>query len=78
MASVTAKEIPEVQQFFTELWSMYKKYYTPEEDDAYWNYVVNDFSALRKKFENVKVSKQMIFAVLDDLEERHKERRRKK
>lgn len=73
MASVTAKEIPEVQQFFTELWNMYKKYYIPEDNDDYWSSMVNEFTELRVKYEKVSISYKMILIVMDDLEMRYKE-----
>lgn len=73
MASVTAKEIPEVQQFFTELWNLYKKYYTPEDSDDYWNSMINEFTELRVKYEKVSISYKMILLIIDDLEMRYKE-----
>lgn len=73
MASVTAKEIPEVQQFFTELWNLYKKYYIPEDNDDYWDSMINEFTELRVKYEKVSISYKMILLIIDDLEMRYKE-----
>ena len=73
MASVTAKEIPEEQMFFTDLWNLRKKYYTPEDNDDYWNSMVNEFTELRVKYEKVSISYKMILIVMDDLEMRYKE-----
>ena len=73
MASVTAKEIPEVQQFFTELWNLYKKYYIPEDSDDYWSSMINEFTELRVKYEKVSISYKMILLIIDDLEMRYKE-----
>ena len=73
MASVTAKEIPEEQKFFTELWNLRKKYYTPEDNDDYWSSMVNEFTELRVKYEKVSISYKMILIVMDDLEMRYKE-----
>lgn len=73
MASVTAKEIPEVQQFFTELWNLYKKYYIPEDNDDYWDSMINEFTELRVKYEKVSISYKIILIVMDDLEMRYKE-----
>lgn len=73
MGSVIAKEIPEVQGFFNELWSLYKKYYLPEANDEYWNAVVYDFTELQHKYNNVNVAKNVISAVLyDDLDVRYR------
>ena len=46
MASVTAKEIPEEQAMFTQIWNVYKRYYTPEEWDLYWENLSNDLNAI--------------------------------
>ena len=73
MASVTAKEIPEVQQFFTELWNLYKKYYIPEDNDDYWDSMINEFTELRVKYGKVSISYKMILLIIDDLEMRYKE-----
>lgn len=72
MASVTAKEIPEEQMFFTDLWNLRKKYYTPEDNDDYWSSMVNEFTELRVKYEKVSISYKMILIVMDDLETRYK------
>lgn len=73
MASVTAKEIPEEQKFFTDLWNLRKKYYIPEDNDDYWSSMVNEFTELRVKYEKVSISYKMILIVMDDLEMRYKE-----
>lgn len=73
MASVTAKEIPEEQKFFTDLWNLRKKYYTPEDNDDYWDSMVNEFTELRVKYEKVSISYKMILLIIDDLEMRYKE-----
>ena len=73
MASVTAKEIPEEQMFFTDLWNLRKKYYTPEDNDDYWSSMVNEFTELRVKYEKVSISYKMILLIIDDLETRYKE-----
>ena len=73
MASVTAKEIPEEQMFFTDLWNLRKKYYTPEDNDDYWSSMINEFTELRVKYEKVSISYKMILLIMDDLEMRYKE-----
>ena len=68
MASVTAREIPDVQSFFTELWNLYKKHYIPENDDKYWELILSDFGTLRNKYENLLIAKPMILILLQELE----------
>lgn len=75
MASVTAKEIPEEQKFFTELWNLRKKYYIPEDSDEYWNSVVNDFTELKDKYRGASISYRIILLIIDDLELRYKEKK---
>ncbi len=75
MASVTAKEIPEEQKFFTELWNLRKKYYIPEDSDEYWNSVVNEFTELKYKYRGVSISYRIILLIIDDLELRYKEKK---
>lgn len=49
--SVKAKDIPEEQKDFTDLWELYKKYYHVQasEDAEYWEAFLAD---TRKYFEN--------------------------
>lgn len=37
MASVTKNDIPQIAKFMTTLWELTKKYYIPDNTDAYWD-----------------------------------------
>lgn len=73
MASVTAKEIPEEQKFFTELWNLRKKYYIPEDNDEYWDSAIRDFTELRTKYEKLSIAYEMVMIIINDLDKRYKE-----
>ena len=51
MASVTAKDIPNEQNMFTQIWNVYKKYYIPERSDVYWNGLNVDLNAIINTFQ---------------------------
>ena len=52
MGSVSVEEIPDEQRFFTEFWNFRKKYYIPEDDDDFWNSLINEGDALADKYNN--------------------------
>lgn len=72
MASVKAKDIPEEQQMWTDIWNWRKKYYYPEDKDEWWEDMIQSSINLGEKY-NTTLCKKIIYAILDDLKARGKD-----
>ena len=58
--------------YFGEVWTFFKKYYdVQQENDDYWAAVVEEASAINQKY-NCERCKDLILAVLDELERKGK------
>ena len=58
--------------YFGEVWTFFKKYYdVQQENDDYWAAVVEEASAINQKY-NCELCKDLILAVLDELERKGK------
>lgn len=68
MASVTAKDIPQIASFMQDIWGLVKKYWKVENDDKYWEALIKESSALGAKYKH-RFCANMILAYLDYLEE---------
>ncbi len=65
-------------QIYGDVFAFHKKYVEVKEDDEYWRQVICEASMLDKKYENLpekEFAKQLILAVLDELDRLAKERR---
>jgi hypothetical protein len=71
MAGVNSKEIPDEFNMFGELFTLYKKYYHPDNTDEYWIAVSNDFNSLSKKY-GTELSKNLGFTIIEELERKAK------
>jgi len=71
LASVTSKEIPEEFNMFGELFTLYKKYYYPENNEAWWIEMLQAFKDLYKKY-NTNLCKELISACINAIESRYK------
>lgn len=69
MAGVSAKEIPEEQRMWTDVWNWRKKYYYPEEDGEWWGNFTQEGISLGEKY-GTGLCRQIVFAVLDDVNNR--------
>lgn len=72
MASIQAIEIPLESRFMTDFWALRKKYYIPEKHDNYWMSLMDETDELYKKYGKNEYVKKMLFALIDDLEKRHR------
>lgn len=55
--NVSAKDIPRQQQFFTEYWNLYKKYFgmwelAEKERDRVWEQLINDQKIICDKYKD--------------------------
>lgn len=60
---------------YADIVNFHRRYAEVREDDAYWQQVVDEASALFKRYENVpekEFAKQLILTVLDELERIYK------
>lgn len=64
MASVEAKDIPVMQQFMGVFWNFIKQYYIPEDNDDYWNGLMEHSNVLAEKFPDELA--QMLISTFDD------------
>ncbi len=72
--AVKAKEIPQVQQEYTDLWELVKQFYKipPLGDTKYWDYVVKEVHHYYKKHPTAN-AKGLAVNFLEELERRSKE-----
>ena len=68
----TDEELKAVYNIFTDAWKLYKKYADVRSDDEYWENVVNETSALAKKYDNGRLCRDLILAVISELERKSK------
>lgn len=69
MASVTKQDIPEISEFMAVLWGLIKKYWVPENDDAYWKALMDEMNDIGKKYPD-RFCTVMMIALADYLEEK--------
>lgn len=51
MGEVLGKEIPSESKFMSDFWAFRKKYYLPEDNDAYWESLINDGDLLMNEYD---------------------------
>lgn len=71
MAGVSNKEIPNDFNIFNDIWTLYKRYYYPEDNEQYWNNVISDFKSLSKKYQT-KLANDLCIAILNELDRKAK------
>lgn len=80
MASVLGKEIPKESQFMTEYWRFRKQFYIPEDNDEYWNELVNAADSLMHKYDPELIKnpnkkshyKNIVLSCVDEIETRYR------
>lgn len=70
MASVIAKDIPEEQAMFVQIWNTYKKYYVPENQDAYWKELSDDLNRIISMYKS-DLCKELCLAVAAELDRKY-------
>ena len=63
-------------KIYGDVFAFHKKFAEVQENDEYWSAVVDEASALYKRYENVpekEFAKQLILTVLDELERIYKD-----
>ncbi len=74
MGSVTFGKTSPEWQMFRDFWNYCQKYWTPEENDEYWDELINAGDAFCKKYGNSIFPRKLIMAFIEKLEEESKRR----
>lgn len=79
MASVKNSDIPEIFKFMGDFWVFMKKYFVPENDDAYWKTAMAEAAELGHKYNDERLAVHLINAYtvylnekLEDMQEEKK------
>lgn len=75
MASVTSKDIPEIFNMFGDVFTLLKKYYSPEPRDEFWEQIKAEIDVVYSKY-NTQLCKDILLAIANDIDRRYKERRK--
>ena len=68
------EELKAVYNIFTDVWRLYKKFADVRPDDEYWDAVVKEAGTITQKY-NSELCKDLIFAVLDELDRKGRAQR---
>ncbi len=72
MASVTNKEIPDEFNLFGEIFTMYKKFYHPEDNKDYWSALIENSHEISNKY-NTELARDLCLVVIDELERKRRD-----
>ena len=61
------EELRAVYNIFTDVWKLYKKYADVRPDDEYWENVVNETNTLAQKYDNGRLCRDLMLAVMSEL-----------
>lgn len=74
MASAKKADIPEIASFMTDIWAFMKAFWIPEDDDGYWDDVIDGAGELGKRYQHDFCEAGICF-VVDYLEWRYEKDR---
>lgn len=75
MASVKFGEDSREFLMLQEYWGLMKKYWIPENNDAYWDELISETDQFAKRHENEKFARDLIMALIGELERKAKEKK---
>lgn len=67
------EELKRYYDMFTDSWRFFKKYSEVKDTDEYWEAVVNESSAISRKYGECKIIINLVLAALTELEKISKE-----
>ena len=70
--AATNKEMSTEFQYFGDVWTFFKKYYHVRPDDDYWEELMEEASAIGQKYEQQRLCKDLLLAVIGELERKEK------
>lgn len=62
--------------YFSEIWTIFKKYYEVREDNTYWDSVVEEFIIIMKKYD-CPLCDAIVLAIIDELDRKYREEKQK-
>lgn len=57
--------------YFRDVWNFFKKHYDVRLDNAYWEAVIEEGSGIAQRYDNLPLCKDLILAVIDELERKY-------
>lgn len=64
-------------KMYKSVWDFHKKYSDVKEDDSYWKSVLNESTAISKRYNECKFVVELLLAVINELERVYKEKFKK-
>ena len=61
---------------FQDYWKLCQKYWKPEENDSYWEALINDANAFYETYKQCDLAKRWALALINFLDDKLKEQRR--
>lgn len=74
MEKILGKESEDFKAFGM-IWKLYQAYYIPEQNDEYWEKLINDGNKLVKQFPNTPIVRAFVSAFINTLEREMKDGR---
>lgn len=71
--AVKAKDIPEVQQEYTDIWELVKQFYQVQNDEIYWKEVFEEIEKYRQKHPTPNAA-GLVIQFVNELDRRRKEK----
>lgn len=72
MAGVSAKDIPEIQNMYMDIWDLHKKYYIAEDNDEFWQKLYESAHEIYDKYKT-EICREYLKVVQLDIYNRFKE-----
>lgn len=63
----TNKQMQTEFAYFSEVWTLFKKYYDVQQDDECWKAIIQEARAISQKYP-YRLCKDLLLAVMDELE----------
>lgn len=73
-AVATNEEMKTEFAYFGEVWTLFKKYYHVQQEDSYWEKLIEEAGAINQKYQ-CELCKDLILAVVNELERKEKAQR---
>lgn len=76
MASIKFEKTDKEWLLFTEFWKLCQKYWVPENDDSYWDDVIDDTTKFINKYNDCKLAEHIGIAFINYLDSIYKENKK--
>lgn len=67
----TKEQMKEEFAYFGEAWNFFKRFYEVQEDDSFWDSVVEEAGAIIRRYDST-LCKMVVLAIVDELERKRK------